>query len=173
MAKKGTNKQYFVYVKGLKKKVAVTEAVFHAYYDEPDRLRHREYYHHRCGCPRRKWWLCDEDCKMCGFKIEGDIRSLDEPRTSNSGEEYTLFDVTPAQQPETADIAVNNLILQQLFKRFKELLPEAQNLSIEDLASLSDTALAKAIGLPRTTWLSKRKKATSHLKNEYPDALLK
>ncbi len=50
-------------------------------YEEFDRwrtnLRKREQYHHRCMCPRSKWWLCDGMCQDCEFHAPGDTLSLD------------------------------------------------------------------------------------------------
>lgn len=65
-------------------------------YEEFDRwrtnLRKREQYHHRCMCPRSKWWLCDGMCQDCEFHAPGDTLSLDMPVANEEGDEVTLLD---------------------------------------------------------------------------------
>lgn len=48
-------------------------------------------------------------------------------------------------------------------------MPEAENIGKLRMQGLSDEAIAKAIGIPRTTFLSRIKAAKKLLAQEYPD----
>ena len=85
-------------------------------------LRKREQYHHRCMCPRNKWWLCDGMCDDCEFHAPGDILSLDMP-TSND-DEVTLLDMLEDPAPSIEEVICDKAELDQLFDRLNELMPD-------------------------------------------------
>ena len=123
-------------------------------YEEFDRwrtnLRKREQYHHRCMCPRSKWWLCDGMCQDCEFHAPGDTLSLDMPVSNEDGDEVTLLDtlVDPAPTIESKAACLCGKLRQE---------------------GLSDAAIAEIIGIKRTTFLSRLKKAKEQLATEFPD----
>ena len=66
-------------------------------------------------------------------------------------------------------LIADRIVLEQLFKRLADLMPEAETIGELRMKGLSDEAIAKAIGIPRTTFLSRIKAAKKLLEKEYPD----
>ncbi len=54
-------------------------------------------------------------------------------------------------------------------ERLADLMPEAADIGKLRMQGLSDEAIAKSIGIPRTTFLSRIKAAKKQLEKEYPD----
>lgn len=142
-------------------------------YEEFDRwrtnLRKREQYHHRCMCPRSKWWLCDGMCQDCEFHAPGDTLSLDMPVANEEGDEVTLLDTLVDPAPTIESVISDKAELDQLFARLNELMPEAVEFGKLRQDGLSDEAIAKIIGIKRTTFLSRLKKAKEQLASEFPN----
>lgn len=142
-------------------------------YEEFDRwrtnLRKREQYHHRCMCPRSKWWLCDGICQDCEFHAPGDTLSLDMPVANEEGDEVTLLDTLVDPAPTIESVISDKAELDQLFACLNELMPEAVEIGKLRQDGLSDEAIAKIIGIKRTTFLSRLKKAKEQLASEFPD----
>ncbi len=142
-------------------------------YEEFDRwrtnLRKREQYHHRCMCPRSKWWLCDGMCQDCEFHAPGDTLSLDMPVANEEGDEVTLLDTLVDPAPTIESVISDKAELDQLFACLNELMPEAVEIGKLRQDGLSDEAIAKIIGIKRTTFLSRLKKAKEQLASEFPD----
>lgn len=142
-------------------------------YEEFDRwrtnLRKREQYHHRCMCPRSKWWLCDGMCQDCEFHAPGDTLSLDMPVANEDGDEVTLLDTLVDTAPTIESVICDKAELDQLFKRLNELMPEAVEIGKLRQDGLSDEVIAEIIGIKRTTFLSRLKKAKEQLAAEFPD----
>ena len=142
-------------------------------YDEFDRwrtnLRKREQYHGRCMCPRNKWWLCDGMCDDCEYHAAGDLLSLDMPTSNDDGDEVTLLDLLEDPSSSIVDVICDKAELDQLFDRLNDLMPEAVQIGMLRQQGLSDEAIAKVIGIKRTTFLSRLKKAKKQLATDYPD----
>lgn len=142
-------------------------------YEEFDRwrtnLRKREQYHHRCMCPRSKWWLCDGMCQDCEFHAPGDTLSLDMPVSNEDGDEVTLLDTLVDTAPTIESVICDKAELDQLFERLNELMPEAVQIGKLRQDGLSDEAIAEIIGIKRTTFLSRLKKAKEQLAAEFLD----
>lgn len=142
-------------------------------YEEFDRwrtnLRKLEQYHHRCMCPRSKWWLCDGMCQNCEFHAPGDTLSLDMPVSNEDGDEVTLLDTLVDPAPTIESVICDKAELDQLFERLNELMPEAVQIGKLRQDGLSDEAIAEIIGIKRTTFLSRLKKAKEQLATEFPD----
>ena len=81
-------------------------------------LRKREQYHHRCMCPRNKWWLCDGMCDDCEYHAPGDILSLDMPTSNDDGDEVTLLDMLEDPAVSIEEVTCNKAELDQLFDLF-------------------------------------------------------
>lgn len=142
-------------------------------YEEFDRwrtnLRKREQYHHRCMCPRSKWWLCDGMCQDCEFHAPGDTLSLDMPVSNEDGDEVTLLDTLVDTAPTIESVICDKAELDQLFERLNELMPEAVQIGKLRQDGLSDEAIAEIIGIKRNTFLSRLKKAKEQLAAEFLD----
>ena len=125
-------------------------------YEEFDRwrtnLRKREQYHHRCMCPRSKWWLCDGMCQDCEFHAPGDTLSLDMPISNEDGDTCSPLDSVPDTAPLMADVVADKLLLEQLIQRLRELDPEA-DLILQMLGEeKSDRSIAEELGRPQRTF---------------------
>ena len=133
-------------------------------------FRKRQQYHGRCMCPRRKWWLCDAVCEDCEFHAPGDMLSLDATKENEDGDEVCILDCYASPESVLNDIVLDQLLMQQLLKRLEELMPEAIEIGKLRQEGLSDEAIADIIGIKRTTFLSRLKKAEEKLRGEYgPD----
>lgn len=67
------------------------------------------------------------------------------------------------------DVVTDQIVLDMLFQRLAEIMPEARHIGDLRMAGLSDAEIADKIGVPRTTFLSRLKKAKELLQREYPD----
>ena len=132
------------------------------------RTRKREQYHGRCMCPRSKWWLCDGMCDDCEYHAPGDTLSLDMP-TGSCDDDFTLLDTLEDTSPSIEEIVGDKAALDQLFVSLNELMPEAIQIGKLRQEGLSDEAIARIIGIKRTTFLSRLKKVKELLASEYPD----
>ena len=132
-------------------------------------LRKREQYHHRCMCPRNKWWLCDGMCDDCEFHAPGDILSLDMPTSNDDGDEVTLLDMLEDPAPSIEEVICDKAELDQLFDRLNELMPEAVQIGKLRQEKLTDEEIAKVVGIKRTTFRSRLEKAKAQLSFEFPD----
>lgn len=132
-------------------------------------LRKREQYHHRCMCPRSKWWLCDGMCDDCEYHAPGDILSLDTPTGNDEGDEVTLLDMLEDPTPFIEEVICDKAELDQLYERLEQLMPEAVEIGRLRQKGLSDEAIAKNVGIKRTTFRSRLEKAKAQLAAEFPD----
>ena len=132
-------------------------------------LRKREQYHHRCMCPRSKWWLCDGMCDDCEYHAPGDILSLDTPTGNDDGDEVTLLDMLEDPTPFIEEVICDKAELDQLYERLNQLMPEAVEIGRLRQKGLTDAAIAKIVGIKRTTFRSRLEKAKAQLAAEYPD----
>ena len=132
-------------------------------------LRKREQYHHRCMCPRSKWWLCDGMCDDCEYHAPGNILSLDMPTSNDDGDEITLLDMLEDPAPSIEEVICDKAELDQLYERLDQLMPEAVEIGRLRQKGLTDEAIAKIVGIKRTTFRSRLEKAKAQLAAEYPD----
>lgn len=132
-------------------------------YREYDRKRMQ--YRGECFCPRSKWWLCDGNCLDCEFHNNTTV-SLDDPLPDGEG---TLADYVPDDAPLIEEVLSEKAELDQLFKRLQELMPEAKRIGELREEGLSDETIADIVGIKRTTFLSRLKKAKGKLSQEFPD----
>ena len=133
------------------------------------RVRKREQYHGRCMCPRSTWWLCDGMCGDCEFHAPGDMLSLDMPSTNDDGDEVTLRDTLADPASSIEEVISDKAELDQLYERLNELMPEAVKIGSLRQQGLTDEAIAKVIGIKRTTFRSRLEKAKAQLAAEFPD----
>ena len=132
-------------------------------------LRKREQYHGRCMCPRSKWWLCDGMCDDCEYHAPGDVLSLDMPTSNDEGDEVTLLDMLEDPAPSIEEVICDKAELDQLYERLDQLMPEAVEIGRLRQKGLTDEAIAKIVGIKRTTFRSRLEKAKAQLAAEYPD----
>lgn len=164
------DKQYFIYIRSTKERIPCTEEEFRNYYRDIDRFRQRQQYHKQCVCPQKKWLECDMDCQTCPFR-RNDVFSLDKPLETAEGGEVSLLDTIPDDSPLISDIIATQDELGQLFRRLTEIMPEAIEIGRLRQLGLNDSDVAARIGTPRTTLLSRLKKARAILRSEFPEIL--
>ena len=157
-----------IYIRSLRSWQEVPEEVYQEHIRFHDTYRHKMQKRGLCRCPRNKWWTCDADCLTCEYRNVDTILSLDAPIEAGD-EELTLMDTIADENTVVSKLVADRIVLEQLFKRLTKLMPEAKTVGNLRMQGLSDDAIAKAIGIPRTTFLSRIQAAKKLLEQEYPD----
>lgn len=163
------SKQYRIYLKHDRQWVDVPEEVYREHTRFHDAYRKRMQSHSQCTCPKNKFWLCDADCLNCEFRRAGDMLSLDYTISNDDGDEVSPLDAIPDTAPSIEEVICDKAELDALFARLNELMPEARKIGELRLQGLTDEAIAKVIGIKRTTFRSRLDKAKAQLAKEYPD----
>ncbi|MCH3988139.1 MAG: bacterio-opsin activator [Lachnospiraceae bacterium] len=163
--KTNDNQSKRIYDKTTKQWYEIPEDQYREYDRSRTALRKRMQYRGECFCPRSKWWLCDGNCLDCEFHNNTTV-SLDDPLPDGDG---TLADYVPDDAPLIEEVLSEKAELDQLFARLQELMPEAKRIGELREEGLSDEAIADIIGIKRTTFLSRLKKAKEKLAKEFPD----
>jgi DNA-directed RNA polymerase specialized sigma24 family protein len=163
--KNNVNQSKRIYDKTTKQWYEIPEDQYREYDRWRTALRKRMQYRGECFCPRSKWWLCDGNCLDCEFHNNTTV-SLDDPLPDGEG---TLADYVPDDAPLIEEVLSEKAELDQLFERLQELMPEAKRIGELREEGLSDEAIADTIGIKRTTFLSRLKKAEGKLSQEFPD----
>ena len=163
------NQSKRIYLKATRQWVDVSEEYYRDHTRYHDALRKRQQSHGQCVCPKNKFWLCDGDCLTCEFRRAGDMLSLDYTVENEDGDVCSPLDNLADPAPSIEEIICDKAELDQLFARLNELMPEAVEIGRLRQDGLSDEAIAKIIGIKRTTFLSRPKKAKKQLAAEFPD----
>lgn len=158
-----------IYLKATRQWVEVSEEYYRDHTRYHDALRKRQQSHGQCVCPKSKFWLCDGDCLTCEFRRAGDMLSLDYTVENEDGNACSPLDNLADPAPSIEEIICDKAELDQLFARLNELMPEAVEIGRLRQDGLSDEAIAEMIGIKRTTFLSRLKKAKEQLAAEFPD----
>ncbi|MEN6636178.1 MAG: bacterio-opsin activator [Clostridiaceae bacterium] len=158
-----------IYLPHEKQWVEVTEGQYRTYSRDIWATRKRAQAHRQCMCPRSKIWICDGDCLACKFRAAGDNLSLDRTYSNDDGDEFSLLDKLAAGSAGVEDVVTDQIMLTELIRRLGEIMPEARRIGELRLEGLTDTEIADVIGIPRTTFLSRIKKAMEVIKREHPD----
>ncbi|MGN1089200.1 MAG: hypothetical protein ACI4Q6_02260 [Huintestinicola sp.] len=163
------DKQYYIYYRSTGDCIPVSKEEFDNYYREINAFRQRQQYHHKCVCPANKRLSCDMDCFTCPYRRVGDTISLDYCMTDDEGNEKAMVDTIPAPSPLVEDLVTDRILLAALVARLTEIMPLAFDIINMRLEGMTDTAISKAIGIPRKTFTDRWKKAAAILKSEFPD----
>ena len=162
------NNTHRIYVRSQRRWQEVPEDVYQEHIRFHDTYRHRMQGRGLCCCPRNKWWVCDADCLTCEYRNADVIASLDSP-IGEDDDDLTLMDTIADDSVVVSELATDRIVLEQLFKRLADMMPEAENIGRLRLQGLSDEQISREIGIPRTTFLSRIKAAKKQLEKEYPD----
>ena len=156
-------KPYRIYDRNLKEWFEVPADYYKEYDRERTAFRKRMQDHGRCCCPRDKWWLCDMFCEGCEYRRAGDLLSLDAPEGDGS---VTLLDQQEADGPRMEDVIADRDLLARLIKRLRGLDPDADTiLSLwQEDSTMSDRAIAKALGRPQRTFADQMKRYRTELR---------
>ena len=160
--------QYRIYLKSTREWVAVPEEVYREHVRHYDSFRKKQKGRGECACPKSKFWLCDGDCLNCEFHHTS-MDSLDYTVESKDGDTCSPLERLCDPSPSIESIVCDKVELDRLFARLHEIMPEAIEIGRLRQQGLSDSAIADALGIKRTTFLSRLKKAKDLLSDEYPD----
>lgn len=108
-------------------------------------------------------------CQDCEFHAPGDTISLDAPVVNEDGDEVTLADTLMDPDSLFVSAMCDREELSQLLARLDELMPEAREIGRLRQKGWTDEAIANALKVKRTTFLSRLKKAQEKLASEFPD----
>ena len=160
--KTNENKVYRIYEKSLRRWFEVPKEYYETYDRERTAYRKRMQDHGRCCCPRKKFWLCDMMCEDCEYRRAGDLLSLDSPEGDGS---VTMLDQQEAPGPRMEDVIADRDLLACLITRLRELDPEADTILAlwQENDSISDRAIAKALGRPQRTFADQMKRCRTEL----------
>ena len=160
---------YQIFDKQTKSWVKVTPEYHKEHHKMCTKIRKYEQYHKRCMCPRHKWWLCDGMCQDCEFHAPGDILSLDMMKETSNKEIQKQFNVDPSTELDFANTVCNSVDLKQLMNNLIKIMPDAEKIITLRLLKYTDTYIAKKLGIPRSTMLSRLNKALNTLGADIKD----
>lgn len=160
--------QYYICIRGTKERIPVTKQEFDDYYRDINAYRKKQQRHSRCVCPPSERLLCDMDCWSCPHHSEGDSVSLDKPIGGDDGV-TTFADCLEDNAPLIESIISDQDELSQLLIRLAEIMPEAKEIGELRMSGLTDSDISTALGIPRSTFLSRIKKAAKVLSEEFPN----
>lgn len=163
------DKNYYIYYRSTGERIPVSKEVFNNHYRDINAFRQRQQYHGKCVCPAKKRLSCDMDCFTCPYRRAGDTISLDYCMTDDEGNEKAMVDTIPDSSPSVEDLVTDCIVLDALVARLTEIMPQTLEIINMRLDGMTDTAISKAIGIPRKTFTDRWKKAAAILKREFPD----
>lgn len=161
-------KSYYIYLRSTRERIPCTEEEFHAYYHDIDLFRQKQQYRKQCVCPQNKWLECDMDCQICPFR-RNDVLSLDKPLETTEGEEMSLLDSIPDESPLISEIITNKDQLNQLFRRLKEVMPDALLVGQMRMQGQTDTEISKFLNVKQNTLFYRLKRAREIIEKEFPE----
>ena len=160
--------QYRIYVKSTREWVEVPEELYREHVRHYDTFRKKQKGRGECACPKSRFWLCDGDCLACEFHHTS-MQSLDYTVENEDGDACSPLDRLCDPSPSIESVVCDSVELDRLFARLNELMPEAVEIGKLRQQGLSDSAIADALGIKRTTFLSRLKKAKLLLEAAFPD----
>ena len=95
--------------------------------------------------------------------------SLDYQTENEDGDTCSPIETLSDNAPSVEEIICDQIELEQLFKRLEQIMPEAITIGKLRQEGMSDEAIAKVIGIKRTTFRSRLDKAKEMLVSEFPD----
>ena len=160
---KNTVNQSRIYDKTLKTWIDVPADYYLEYDRERTAFRKRMQDHGRCCCPRSKWWLCDTFCDKCVFQRVGDLISID---ATEGDDDVYMLDHLEAAGPRMEDVVADRDLLARMVKRLRELDPEADAILAlwQEDSTMSDRAVARALGRPQHTFADQMKRYRTELR---------
>ncbi len=158
----------YIYIRSTKERIPCTQEEFDNYYHEIDLYRQRQQYRGMCVCPASKRLDCDMDCATCPFRRAGAFLSLNKTVEDEDGNEIEWGDLMEDSSARFDETYAEVEELQEMLGRLSHLMPEAIQIGELRLQGCSDLEIARRIGIPNTTFLSRIKKVKETLKKEFP-----
>lgn len=116
-----------IYIRSQRRWQEVPEEIYQEHTRFHDTYRHRMQDRGLCCCPRNKWWVCDSDCLTCEYRNADVIASLDSP-IGEEDDDLILMDTIADESVAVSELASDRIVLEQLFKRLADLMPEAADI---------------------------------------------
>lgn len=151
----------FIYIHKTKQKIPCTEQQYRDFYRFADAIRKKEEYNQRCKCTKQFIWSCDGDCENCEHHLGYGELSLDAPNTEE-GMTFLYSDLDKSVDIE--DILDDQVLLGQLFQRFRELDSNADEIINMKSNGFSDRKIAEALGRKQRTFADQMKKIRNELR---------
>lgn len=149
-------KQYYLTIGG--QEVMVSEEVYRAY-KRPIWAEHKRNDRQKlCQVSDGKGSLkrCTEDCSKCNHTKQGGILSLD-------GLEEAGYSVEDSAQ-DVAEIVAEKMLLEELFKAFKELDPNSHRICELLMEGHSKREIARSLSIPQSSFEYQFKKLMASLR---------
>lgn len=171
---KANDNQYYIYLRTTNQQIPCTKEQFNDYYRDINAYRRTQMNHGRCICPPSRWLSCDMDCYNCPYQTPGDTSSLNRSLWDDDGENMDWLDHLQEKMPELQTLAPDEYVsdtiyMRQVLDRLCQIMPQAIEIGRLREKGLSDTAIAKEIGIPRKTFTDRLKKAMGILQKEFPE----
>ena len=158
------NQTKHIYLKPTHQWVEVPDEYYQDSTRKNDALRKRMQYHHRCSCPRNKWWLCDGACFDCEYHITtNDCISLDNIISDSDGNERSLLDNLADPSQDLYSILENHELRAALYAKFNELNQEGRRICELVISGKSERDCAKEMNMARNTYVYRRNKVLRQL----------
>ena len=158
------DKQYYIYIRSTNEQVPVTKEEFDNYYRDINAYRQKQQRHGRCVCPRSRWLMCDMDCHTCPYRRAGDICYINTALDADGNESETHIDYFQSDDPLTEDIVCELELLAALCNELSELAPDDYNICSTIMEGLSDKKAAETLGIPRNTYVYRKKRVLERMK---------
>lgn len=153
------SKTYFIFVRPENEFVPVDKAIHDFYYSGCDKFRREMSKRGSCRCPRSKYAYCNMECDGCRYRC-GDVNYKEST--------YTKTDADPTEDAvdQTADIQwqlERKECYAYLWQIFSEQTEENQYMLSQLAQGVRQQDIADALGMPRTTMISRSKKCIAEL----------
>lgn len=153
------NKTYSIFVRSEKKFVPVDKATHDYYYSGCDKFRREMRKRGSCGCPRSKYAYCNMDCNGCRY-CRGNVNYKEST--------YTKTDADPTEDAIDQTVNIQRQMEQQecyalLWQLYDGLSEEDQYMLSQLAQGVRQQDIADALGIPRTTMISRSKKCIAEL----------
>ncbi|NLU45117.1 MAG: hypothetical protein GXX11_09730 [Acholeplasmataceae bacterium] len=158
-----------IYIKSKKLFIPVSVKIYYEYYRPIWALRKKAQQHAQCLCPYKELWTCDGECAICEHRAPGDLRSLDYTFTNSIGVKTCLLDILESEDSEFESIIDNKLVAIEAWSYLSKAAPFILQVATFKTQGLTDKEIAKRLGIPRTTLLSKIKALRISLQEKFPE----
>lgn len=158
------DKQYYIYIRSTNEQVPVTKEEFDAYYKDIDLYRRKQQRYGRCVCPKSRQLMCDMDCLTCPYRRVGEARYFDASLEDEEGNAETLMEAYISDDPLTEDIICELDLLKALCAELRTLTKNDYDICTMIMADCSDSKAAEILGIPRTSYIYRKKTILNRLK---------
>ena len=133
--------------------------------------RYRARRDHRCSNPR--YQECQGDCSLCKWQVQGSILSLD--AAVDTGYENSSRDQfgleTADDNPLVEDIVCDRLLLEDLYRRLDQQMPEGSRIFRLLAAGHNEREIAAILGVRPTTLNYRKRKLFEFIRSCREDFL--